>query len=86
MVDALAAREAAYKLASGTVTRILSTGFGALADQGDGSQLELRASWSPLPGDADSHVQAWGDLLCMLAGLPPSSEGVSLLAARRSRS
>ncbi|MBX3088355.1 MAG: DUF3000 domain-containing protein [Cryobacterium sp.] len=86
MVDALDARQAAYSLASGTVTRILSTGFGALSDQGDGSQLELRASWSPLLGDAGLHVQAWGDLLCMLAGLPPSSEGVSLLAARRSRS
>ena len=27
-------------------------------------------------------VEGWGELLCMLAGLPPTGEGVSLLSAR----
>ncbi|MEO7147886.1 MAG: DUF3000 domain-containing protein [Terrimesophilobacter sp.] len=84
LVDALTSRGAAYTAPSGTATRILSTGYGELADQGDGAQIELRASWTPTGTDLGSHVEAWGDLLCMLAGLPPTPEGVSLLAPRRS--
>jgi hypothetical protein len=83
LVDALQARGARYDAVSGTATRILSTGFGELEVQGDGAQIELRASWSPLDSDLGPHVQGWGDLLCMLAGLPPAIEGVSLLSVRR---
>lgn len=83
LVDALDARGAAYASPSGTATRILSTGFGELAEQGDGAQIELRASWTPSDVGFSSHVEGWGDLLCMLAGLPPTPEGVSLLSARR---
>jgi hypothetical protein len=86
LVDALDARGARYSSESGTATRILSTGFGALAGEGDGAQIELRASWTPLdPHDISSHVEGWGELLCMLAGLPPAIEGVSMLAVRRDR-
>lgn len=83
LVDALDASGANYAAASGTATRILSTGFGELKAQGDGAQIELRASWTPQDHDIASHVESWGDLLCMLAGLPPAVEGVSLLSARR---
>lgn len=88
LVDALDARGANYAAASGTATKILSTGFGELANQGDGAQIEVRASWTPLGSTADgsditAHVEGWGELLCMLAGLPPTIEGVSVLAARR---
>ncbi|WP_223690741.1 DUF3000 domain-containing protein [Leifsonia poae] len=83
LVDALDARRASYTAASGTATKIISTGFGELAKQGDGSQIELRASWTPLENDVTAHVEGWGELLCMLAGLPPAGEGVSLLSARR---
>lgn len=83
LVDALSARGARYRAASGTATKILSTGFGELASQGDGAQIELRASWTPLDNDIASHVEGWGELLCMLAGLPPAAEGVTVLAARR---
>jgi hypothetical protein len=83
LVDALDARDARYTSASGTATKIISTGFGELARQGDGAQIELRASWSPLESDISAHVEGWGELLCMLAGLPPTPEGVSLLSARR---
>lgn len=87
LVDALDARDASYTAASGTATKILSTGFGELASQGDGAQIELRASWTPHGLDTAkqvaAHVEGWGELLCMLAGLPPAIEGVSLLAARR---
>ena len=83
LVDALDTRGAGYSNASGTATKILSTGFGELAAQGDGAQIELRASWTPDGPDLAAHVEGWGELLCMLAGLPPAVEGVSLLSARR---
>lgn len=83
LVDALDTRGAKYASASGTATRILSTGFGELESQGDGAQIELRASWTPSNHDIAAHVEGWGELLCMLAGLPPAIEGVSLLSARR---
>lgn len=74
LVDALDARGANYTAASGTATKILSSGFGELAHQGDGAQIELRASWSPLDNDLAAHVEGWAELLCMLAGLPPAGE------------
>jgi hypothetical protein len=82
LVDALEAKGAKYTAASGTATKIISTGYGELADQGDGAQIEIRASWTPTDDDLSSHVEGWGELLCMLAGLPPA-EGVSSLSARR---
>lgn len=84
LTDALAARGAPYTAASGTATTAISTGYGELAGQGDGAELELRASWTPLDTGFAAHVGAWSDLLCMLAGLPPVTEGISLLSARRS--
>ncbi|MCX7522450.1 DUF3000 domain-containing protein [Microbacterium sp. STN6] len=84
LVDALEERGAKYSSASGTATKIISTGFGELAAQGDGAQIELRASWTPLEADVSAHVAGWGELLCMLAGLPPTTEGVSLMKTRRS--
>jgi len=83
LVDALAARGARHHSLSGTATKILSTGYGELADQGDGAQIELRASWSPSDSELSAHVEGWGELLCMLAGLPPTIEGVTTLSSRR---
>ncbi len=84
LTDALEARGARYRAASGTATTILSTGYGELAHQGDGAQLELRASWSPVDASLRPHVEGWGELVCMMAGLPPvSGEGVAVLSARR---
>jgi hypothetical protein len=85
LVDALDARGARYIAASGTATKILSTGFGELARQGDGAQIEVRASWTPLDAAAGPHVEGWSELLCMLAGLPPRSEGVTALPRRRNK-
>jgi hypothetical protein len=85
LIDALDQRSADYTAASGTATKIISTGFGELARQGDGAQIELRASWTPGGSDLHAHVEAWGDLLCMLAGIPPLPDGVRLLTQRRAR-
>ncbi|WIE73856.1 DUF3000 domain-containing protein [Curtobacterium sp. MCJR17_020] len=83
LVDALETHGADYDHASGTATKIISRGYGDLAAQGDGAQLELRASWTPRGDDLTAHVQAWQDIVAMLAGLPPASDGVTLLAPRR---
>jgi hypothetical protein len=84
LVDALAASGAKYHSASGTATKILSTGFGELESQGDGAVIELRASWTPLDAEIGPHVQGWSELLCMLAGLPPAVEGVTLMSLHKS--
>jgi len=84
LMDALGERGAAFHAASGTATTVLSTGFGGLAAEGHGAQLELRASWTPDDLALGAQLEAWGDFLCMLAGLPPSTEGVTLLARHRS--
>jgi hypothetical protein len=83
LVDSLAAGGASHHSASGTATKVLSTGYGDLADQGEGAQLELRASWTPTSTDLAPHLEAWSELICTLAGLPPTVEGVTLLASRR---
>jgi len=80
LVDALGSAGAKYHSASGTATKVLSTGFGELESQGDGAVIELRASWTPLDHEIGPHVEGWSELLCMLAGLPPAVEGVSLLS------
>ncbi|MGA7149664.1 MAG: DUF3000 domain-containing protein [Microbacterium sp.] len=82
LTDALSSRQAGYHSASGTATKTLSKGFGSLAAEGDGAQIELRASWSP-EGAIGPHVEAWAELVCMLAGLPPGSEGIAMLGSRR---
>lgn len=82
LIDALHARGAAFEAASGTATKTLSKGFGTLSAEGDGAQIELRASWSP-SGDLTAHVDAWAELVCMLAGLPPGSEDIALFAANK---
>jgi hypothetical protein len=82
LTDALRSRQAGYHSASGTATKTLSKGFGSLAAEGDGAQIELRASWSP-EGAIGAHVEAWAELVCMLAGLPPGSEGIAMLGSRR---
>lgn len=83
LIDALAARGAEYTAASGTATKVLSTGYGELAAQGSGAQIELRASWTPLDSDLAAHVEGWGELLCMVAGYPPAADGVAVLQPRR---
>lgn len=82
LIDALATRDARYTYESGTATKTLSAGFGSLESQGEGAQIELRASWTPLGTNFAAHAQAWSELLCLLAGLP-HHEGVPSLHARR---
>ncbi|MBO1901863.1 DUF3000 domain-containing protein [Leucobacter weissii] len=84
LTDALESRGAAYTYASGTATKTLSTGFGTLERQGDTAQIEIRASWTPLGDNFGPHAESWGELLCLLAGLP-HHEGVPSLGAQRAK-
>src|SRR5487761_1781203 len=47
LTEALDARAAGYAVPSGTVTRVVTEGFGGKQDEPPATGLELRASWSP---------------------------------------
>lgn len=83
LTDALESRHLRWGAEAGAVTCVLSESFGALADREPTVEMEIRASWTPLDGRIDGHLQAWGDLLCTIAGLPPLPEGVVALPQRR---
>lgn len=85
LTEALAERGALHTAAGGTVTRTVSCRFGSLADADEKNEVEIRASWTALPGpdgglDLGEHLRAWCDLLCATAGLPPP--GVAALHPR----
>jgi hypothetical protein len=82
--EALDARVPGYAVPSGTVTRVITEGFGAKRDEIPLTGFELRASWSPAgpgntsPDDSDldaldlsAHISAWCDCLSTAAGLEP---------------
>ena len=83
LLDALAQHDAPYVAEGGTVTRVVSESFAGLADRSATVEMEIRASWTPTGPDLGVHLQAWADLLCMIAGLPPLPEGVVALPGRR---
>ena len=82
LVEALDAHGGNFLAASGTVTRVASESFGGMAAEPASAEIEVRASWSPL-GSITAHVEAWGDLLCTAAGLPPVPAGVVAMPSRR---
>jgi hypothetical protein len=96
LTEALDARAVGYMAPSGTVTRVITEGFGGKQDEPTATGLELRASWSPAgppsaagparaltPPALAGHVAAWCDALCAAAGLPPAAAGVSALPRPR---
>jgi len=99
LTEALDTRTNGYRQVSGTVTRVVTEGFGAKQNQPVTTEFELRASWSPAapaaqsgtpqpdgaPQDLDGHLAAWCDALCAACGLPPLPAGVSALRPPRSR-
>jgi hypothetical protein len=87
-LDSLQESDALYNAPSGTVTRVSSASFGKLSSRHDESEIEIRASWSPILTSAQElipHVQAWCNFLSEVAGLPPLEEGVSSIHAARNR-
>jgi hypothetical protein len=84
LTEALDGHGATFTAASGTVTRVSSESFGAIAAETGSAQIEIRASWTPLDDAYDAHLLAWCDLLCTTGGLPPVPSGVVTLPRRRS--
>lgn len=85
LTEALDGHGATYAAVGGTVTRAVSEGFGGKADDPVTTELELRASWSPLDEDLTAHVAAWCDLMCLAAGIPPLPPDVASLHPRPAR-
>ncbi len=84
LTEALEAQGAEYLAPSGTVTKVASESFGGMSDEVSSAEIEVRASWSPI-GSIGPHVTAWGDLMCIAAGLPPVPAGVVVMPNRRSQ-
>ena len=80
--ESLSTGGADHTAAGGTVTRVVSETFGALAGPPPTVEIEVRASWTPLD-DVVTHLEAWSNLLCTVAGLPPLPDGVTSLRRRR---
>ena len=88
LLDSLNATNAQYNAPSGTVTRVSSASFGKLSPRNDDSEIEIRASWSPIiasPEEIFAHVQAWCNLMTEVAGLPPIPDGVASIGSARRR-
>lgn len=83
LVEALENHKAPYRAAGGTATRVLSESFGTLSDRPGSIDIELRASWTPASSDVTAHLEAWSDMVCTFAGLPPLPDGVAALPRRR---
>jgi hypothetical protein len=82
LTEALQAHGADHIAPSGTVTKVASESFGGMSDEPASAELEIRAAWTPI-GEVGPHAEAWGDLLCMAAGLPPVPAGVVIMPSRR---
>ena len=88
LLDSLQEADALYSAPSGTVTRVSSASFGKLSSRHDESEIEIRASWSPIltaPEELIPHVRAWCNFISEVAGLPPIAEGVAPISAARRR-
>jgi hypothetical protein len=83
LMDALANRQATCVAEAGTVTRVVSESFAGLAERSATVEMEVRASWTLIGPSVGVHLQAWTDLLCTVAGLPPLPEGVVALPRQR---
>jgi hypothetical protein len=77
LTDSLRNANALHSRPAATVTRVVSVGFGELAAQGRGSQIEVRASWSPASSDARPHAEAWARFVLHVAGFDVQPDGVA---------
>ncbi len=87
-LEALDTDECSIAAPSGTVTRVSSASFGKLSPRNDESEIEIRASWTPVvsqPLDLMNHIAGWCRLIANVAGLEPIPEGISTIASARRR-
>jgi hypothetical protein len=83
LTDALDQHAPGYAALSGTVTRVITEGYGAKADDPPVTAFDLRASWCPGEDETEigGAVAAWCELLASACGLPAT--GTSALEPRR---
>ena len=85
LIEALDGHTTGYRNISGTVTAVVTQGFGSKQEEPTSTAFELRASWSPaLSGESaglGGHLAAWCEVVCTAAGLPPLAPGVAALRA-----
>ncbi len=86
LMEALEAHSVPYSAASGTVTRVVSEPFGTMSERQATAELEIRASWTAPDSRIGPHLEAWGDLLATVCGLPPLVSGVVASLPHRSGS
>jgi hypothetical protein len=86
LTDALDLHAPGYCAPSGTVTRVITEGYGGKADEPPATAFELRASWCPADDETEDEiggaVLAWSDLLAAAAGLPAQPPGTRALGRR----
>jgi hypothetical protein len=86
LTDALDEHAPGYSAPSGTVTRVITEGYGGKADEPLSTGFELRASWSPddnaIADEVRGAVLAWSDVLVAASGLPAQPPGTRALAPR----
>jgi len=86
LTDALDLHAPGYGAPSGTVTRVITEGYGTKADEPPATGFELRASWCPAEGEIEDEicgaVLAWSDVLAAAAGLPAQPPGIRALGRR----
>jgi hypothetical protein len=87
LLESLDNHHAGYRAPSGTVTSVMSESFGGMAEEPSQAEVEIRASWTPDFDDGSglqAQLDAWSELLCTTAGLPPLPPGVVSIPSRRS--
>jgi hypothetical protein len=87
-LSALDAADCTIAAPSGTVTRVSSASFGKLSPRHDESEIEIRASWTPVitdPSEIIKHISGWCTLIAEVAGLEEIPEGVSAINTNRAR-
>ena len=88
LLDCITAQGCRYAAPSGTVTRVSSASFGMLAPRNFTSEIEIRASWTPLVEAAEEvihHIEGWCNLISEIAGLPPIEDGVAAITSGKRR-
>lgn len=78
-LDSIADQVGDVDVLGGTVTRVVSQTFGAMAGRGDRVEIEIRASWTPRTTDLGAHLLAWEQMLAAVAGVPRMPDGVRTL-------
>jgi len=85
LTEALDQHAPGYSAASGTVTRVITEGYGDKADDPPVTAFDLRASWCPADDQVETEISgavaAWCELLAAACGLPPT--GITALGGSR---